>query len=161
MAKKRSSSSILNQLLLPIVMLVAGGLLIYFKSGMLNIALYIIGALLIVAGIVHLIKKNVLSGIINLVIGIAVILIGGLLINIAVLIIGIILLVYGIYSIIKVLVKSKSKIANLISPIVITVVGALLVWGKFSGILDIILIICGVCLIVYAIYQTILVLTKK
>lgn len=161
MAKKHSSNSILNQLLLPIVMFVAGCLLIYFKSGMLNIALYVIGALLIVAGIVYLVKKNVLSGIINLVLGIVVILIGGLLIDIAVLIIGIILLVYGIYSIIKVIVKSKSKIASLISPIVITVVGALLVFGKFSSMLDIILIICGVCLIVYAIYQTILVLTKK
>lgn len=156
MAKKSNSKFALNTILYPIVMLVAGICMVVFGAGMLNIALYIVGALFLVSGIVTLIKKEILAGVINLVIGIVIILLGSVLVGIAVLIIGILLLVVGIVGIVKLIVDKRKEILSYVAPIVMLLIGVLLVWGNFNTYLDIIIKAAGVCLIIYAVYKLLL-----
>lgn len=156
MAKKSNSKFALNAILYPIVMLAAGICMVVFGSGMLNIALYIVGALFLVSGIVTLIKKEILAGVINLVIGIVIILLGSVLVGIAVLIIGILLLVVGIVGIVKLIVDKRKEILSYVAPIVMLLIGVLLVWGNFNTYLDIIIKAAGVCLIIYAVYKLLL-----
>lgn len=149
----------LNKILFPIVMLLSGILMIIFRSSMLNIALYIVGALFIVSGIITLVKKEFLYGVINLVIGIVVILLGSILLDIAILVIGILLLVVGIVHLVNLIINKKKEILGYVAPIIMLLIGGLLVFGNFYSFLDIILLCAGICLIIYAVYQLLLILT--
>lgn len=153
MAKKSNNKIALNAILYPIVVLVAGICMIVFGSNLLDIALYIIGALFVVSGIITLIKREFLAGIINLFIGIVIILLGSVLFNFAVLIIGILLLVVGIVGIVKLIIDKRKEILNYVAPIVMILVGVLLVWGNFKQFLDIIIMAAGICLIIYGVYK--------
>lgn len=156
MANKSNKKFNMNALLYPLVMLLAGICMVVFGAGMLNIALYIVGALFIVSGIITLIKKEFIPGAFHLIVGIVIILLGSLLIKFAVLIIGIILLVVGVVGIIKLIIEKKSHILNYVAPIVLLLIGILLVCGNFFNFVDIILKAAGICLIIYAIYKLLL-----
>lgn len=153
MKDKTNKNLNLNMLIFPIVMLLSGICMVIFGSNMLNIALYIIGVLFLVSGIITLVRKDVIPGVINLVIGIVIILLGSLLINIAVLVIGIILLVVGIVSIVKLFVDKKVEILNFVGPIIMVLVGILLVCGNFFTFVDLIIKAAGICLIIFATYK--------
>ena len=160
MANKSNHKINLNALLFPIVMLLSGICMVIFGSNMLNIALYIIGALFLISGIITLVKKEFIPGVINLIVGIVIILLGSLLINIAILVIGIILLVVGIMNIIKLIIDKKTEILNFIAPIIMILVGILLVCGNFFTFVDLIIKAAGICLIIFASYKLLLTLFK-
>lgn len=151
----------LNKILFPIVMLLSGILMIIFRSNMFNIALYIVGALFIVSGIITLVKKEFIPGVINLVIGIVIILLGSILLNIAILTIGILLLVVGVVNLVNLIINKKNEILSYVAPIIMLLIGGLLVFGNFYSFVDIILLCAGICLIIYAVYQLLLILTYK
>lgn len=161
MAKKFKINVKLNDILQPCLLLVSGILLILFRSSVLNIPLYIVGALFIISAIVTFIKSEIGAAIINLVIGVAIILLAWLLIDLTIIILGVVFFAIGIMSLVR-LITSKSKdILAYVSPIILMLLGGLLVYGHFQTILDLILLCAGICIIIYAGYKLIYNIFKK
>lgn len=161
MAKKIKIEFKLNEILFPIVMLLAGLCLIFFSSNLLNIALFVIGGMFVIAGIATLIKKEYIAALINFTVGIVIILLGALIIQFAVLIIGVLLFVSGTLSLIKQIVEKKNDLLCYVSPIIMILVGVLLVFGNFYQFIDFILSAAGLCLVIYAVYKIIFTLFQK
>jgi len=139
--------------------LALGILFVILKADIIGIALTVLGVFLIVVGVLDLVRKNIVSGVIKAALGVAVLVIGWLLLDIALLILGIVLLVYGVLELIKRIVAKKkgqklwTVILGLIEPalcivasiFLITSSGAALTWAIIiAGIVFIIEGVLGV-----------------
>lgn len=160
MAKGNKNNNLLSALLFPIVTVLSGILLLIFGGGVINIALYVIGAILMVSGILAIVKKDYIKGVIMIVVGIVIIFLGWKLVEIALIVLGVLLAVVGVYNIVKLIMDKKASFKNVLAPVVILIVGVLLLVVGL-GVLDFIVYVAGVLLIVYGVYQIILVLMNK
>lgn len=148
MAKKQKFSLSLNNVLTCAVYAVIGLLLVILQGGSLGILMTVVGALLVVLGIVDIVKeKDTVKGIIEAVLGVAIIVCGWLIADIVLLVLGIVLIIKGIMEIIKN--YKKGFVANL-SAIVTIVAGILLVVAKWA-LMDIMCIIAGAIFLVNAV----------
>ena len=114
MATKKKS-----ELFSALLYIVIGVLLAIFKQGVLDWAIFLVGAIFIISGILEVAKKNHTGGAISLIIGIAILILGGFLKDIVFLVLGILIAVKGCVSLIDAL-KAKKKnalIANTVSHI--------------------------------------------
>ena len=94
MSKNKNSKS--NELLTAIALVVIGFLFILYKGGIISIAMSIIGITLIVLGILDVLKKRVIGGVVKFVFAALVMLAGWLFIKLALYVLGGFLLVAGV-----------------------------------------------------------------
>lgn len=148
MSKNNKFDLSLNNILTCVVYAVIGLLLIILKAGSLGILMTIIGALLIVLGVVDMVKnKDLTKGLIEAVVGVAIIVCGWLIADIVLLVFGILLIVKGVMELCK---TYKNGFMAMLNPIVTIVVGVLLVVAKWT-LMDVICIVAGVIFLVNAI----------
>lgn len=107
---KRKNNNRSNELLTAIALIVIGLLFIIYKGGIISIAMSLIGITLIVLGIIDIVKKRTVSGVVKLVFAALVMLAGWLFITLALYILGAFLLVAGVTQLVAL---SKTKIKKL------------------------------------------------
>lgn len=157
---KGKKDNLFQSLLFPIVMILAGLLLTICSNSILNVALCIIGILFIIYSIISFVKKKYFKGIIMLIVGLIIIYFGVKLLEIALFALGLLLLFVGIYNIIRLTIKKNISLFTVISQVIAIVVGILLLLYSLKGI-NYVIYLAGIFLIVYGIYQIILVLIRK
>ena len=147
-AKKAKLKVNASNIITCLVYAVIGALLCILKGGSLNILMTVVGALLIVLGIVDIVKnKDKVKGLIEVLLGVAIIVCGWLVAGIVLLVLGVVLIVKGIMEIAKN--RKAGFVANL-SSIMLVVIGVLLVVSKWA-LLDVMCIIAGVIFLVNAV----------
>lgn len=166
MSEKKTNTKVkkyVNTNVLPtaIALIVVGLLFCIFRSGMLSILFTVVGAVLIILGIIKLINRIYAVGAVDLALGIVVIVCGWTILDITLLVIGIVAIVYGVYMLATAISKFKSmkgidKVVSLIAPIFVIVIGVLLVVAKWQ-LSDAIFIVLGVL----AMVDGIMLLAKK
>ena len=112
---KRKNNNRSNELLTAIALIVIGLLFIIYKGGIISIAMSLIGITLIVLGIIDIVKKRTVSGVVKLVFAALVMLAGWLFITLALYILGAFLLVAGVTQLVAL---SKTKIKKLTLPVI-------------------------------------------
>ena len=128
MATKKKS-----ELFSALLYIVIGVLLAIFKEGVLDWAIFLVGAIFIISGILEVAKKNYTGGAISLIIGIAILILGGFLKDIVFLVLGILIAVKGCVSLIDAL-KAKNKNAlSIVFPVLTVALGILLAFGNLVG----------------------------
>lgn len=148
--------------------MVIGILLIVFKSGILNVAMTILGACLIVLGVIDLLeRRDYLLFAIKVVIGILIIVCGLTLAEIACYVIGALMLVYGalqlwnfIHSNTKI-VSFRDFLAVYSNPIINILIGLCLLLANIKTIADVIFIIVGAFFIIEAVLDILSILETK
>lgn len=128
-----------------ILYIIVGVLLIIFKSAVVDWAMFVVGAIFIVSGVLDVLKKNYTGGGVSLIIGLVIILLGALLKDIVLIVLGILIAVKGVFALIEALKKKKLDIVEIVFTSLTIVTGILLAFG--DG-LDILLVIGGVLLAV-------------
>lgn len=136
-----------NNVITCILYAVIGLLLIILQGSSLGILMTLIGALLIVMGIVDIVNKDTNKGVIEAIVGVAIIVCGWLVADIVLLIFGIVLIVKGVMELIE---NFKNGFMAMLSPIVIIVIGVLLVIAKWT-LLDVFCIVAGVIFLINAV----------
>ena len=143
MKSKISNKNLITSALYAVI----GVLLIILQGGSLNILMTVIGALLIVAGIVDVANNDKVKGIIELAIGVAIIVCGWLIADIVLLVFGILLIIKGFVEIVK---TKRKKFMTLIVPIITMIIGVILIVAKWA-LLDVLCIVAGAIFIVNAV----------
>lgn len=122
--------------------------LVIFQSGCLSILFTIIGALLVVAGLVDIFNNGkVVQGIIEAVIGAAIIVGGWLIADIILMVLGILFIISGVMEIVQ---NHKAGFMAILPSIILIVIGVLLVIAKWA-LLDVFCIIAGAVFLVNAV----------
>ena len=142
-SKKRKSSN--SSLVMSILYIVLGIILLVFPGEALNIAMTIAGIFFIISGIIELVRKNWIGGVISLVIGVAILILGWTLIDIVMLVLGILIAVKGIIALVQAIQQKKKNFLTILFPILTILVGILLAFGNLTGI---VLIVGGILLII-------------
>ena len=112
MKKRKNNKS--NDLLTAAALILIGLLFIIYKGGIISLAMSLIGITLIVLGIIDIIKKRAVSGVIKLVFAALVMLAGWLFITLALYVLGAFLLVAGVSQLVAL---SKVKLKKLTLPV--------------------------------------------
>ena len=112
MKKRKNNKS--NDLLTAAALILIGLLFIIYKGGIISLAMSLIGITLIVLGIIDIIKKRVVSGVIKLVFAALVMLAGWLFITLALYVLGAFLLVAGVTQLVAL---SKVKVKKITLPV--------------------------------------------
>lgn len=147
----------LNSMISAVMYVVIGILFCTLRSGMLNIVMSLIGALLMVMGVINiLINKNNIAGILNIAIGLLVILGGWLFIKAALIIFGVMIILKGLMNLLNSL-KFKT-VLGVLSAVITMVVGILVI---FSNWLDVLFLVLGVILIINGILTLVSSAIKK
>ena len=127
---------------------IIGVLLIILRGGSLDILMTVIGALLIIMGLVDVFKGNEkLKGIVMVLAGTAIILCGWLATEIVLLVFGIVLVLKGGMELIK---NFRSGLMAILAPIMTVIIGILLIIAKWT-MLDMLCLIAGIIFLVSAI----------
>ena len=128
MATKKKS-----ELFSALLYIVIGVLLAIFKQGVLDWAIFLVGAIFIISGILEVAKKNYTGGAISLIIGIAILILGGFLKDIVFLVLGILIAVKGCVSLIDALKAKKKNALSIVFPVLTIALGILLAFGNLVG----------------------------
>jgi uncharacterized membrane protein HdeD (DUF308 family) len=127
---------------------IIGVLLIILRGGSLDILMTVIGALLIIMGLVDVFKGNEkLKGIVMVLAGTAIILCGWLATEIVLLVFGIVLVLKGGMELIK---NFRNGLMAILAPIMTVIIGILLIIAKWT-MLDMLCLIAGIIFLVSAI----------
>ena len=110
----------------------------------------IIGVLYIVQGVLDILNKDLVKGVINGGIGVLIIVFGWLFAAVASIIFGVLIIIKGAKELLECLKAKKKNIFDLIAPIVTIVIGAMLIAGKF---LDWFFIVVGVVFIINGVLE--------
>ena len=148
MAKKKAKLDLSSQNIITCaVYAIIGVLLLVLKAGSLGILMTVAGVLLIVLGVVDILGKDLVKGLIQAGIGVAIIACGWTIAEWVLLIFGVLLIIKGVLDLFKVF---KNGLMAILPAIVTIIIGALLVVSKFA-LLDLICIIVGVVFIINAV----------
>lgn len=145
MAKSKKSKSSNSSLVMSILYIALGIILLVSPGEALNIAMTIAGIFFIISGIIELVRKNWIGGVISLVIGVAILILGWTLINIVMLVLGILIAVKGIIALVQAIQQKKKNVLTILFPILTILVGILLAFGNLTGI---VLLVGGILLII-------------
>lgn len=148
MAKKTFKKDSLSAL----IYILIGALFCIFEAGVLNWLMTIVGALLVIKGIIDALGGNLTGGIINALIGAAIIILGWTLVNIVLLVLGVMLIFKSVPELISALKKKNTM--DIISSAVMVALGVLLLFGN---VLDALVTLIGILFIV----EGVIVLIKK
>ena len=142
MAAKRTKAET-RSLVLALAYIVIGILFCVKQGAVLNWIMWIAGILFIAQGIVDIIYRNTVPGIVEIVLGVAILYFGIALLNVAVLVLGIVLIVYSIAN----LFRYHQSFFTILVNILTALIGALLVanqWVAYNWLF----IVRGVALII-------------
>ena len=128
MATKKKS-----ELFSALLYIVIGVLLAIFKEGVLDWAIFLVGAIFIISGILEVAKKNYTGGAISLIIGIAILILGGFLKDIVFLVLGILIAVKGCVSLIDALMAKMKNALSIVFPVLTIALCILLAFGNLVG----------------------------
>jgi len=143
----KQSNDMLTKIILAVLFIVVGILFIVKRAEILGITFTVLGAALIVLGLVRLLRdKDILAGIILATIGVIIIVFGWALSQAACVIAGAILIAYSIYMLIK---KQVSGVWGWVKLILNILVGIFLILGIVDT--SWVFIVIGVLMIVYGI----------
>ena len=126
---------------------VIGILLIALRSGSLGILFTVVGVLFVAMGIYDFVKRLYTRGAVETVVGVVILVCGWTVGEWVLLIFGVLLIIKGVLDIVN---NYKSGFKAIISPIVITVIGVVLVVSKFA-LIDVMCIVAGVIFLVNAV----------
>jgi uncharacterized membrane protein HdeD (DUF308 family) len=127
---------------------IIGVLLIILRGGSLDILMTVIGALLIIMGLVDVFKGNEkLKGIVMVLAGTAIILCGWLATEIVLLVFGVVLVLKGGMELIK---NFRNGLMAILAPIMTVIIGILLIIAKWT-MLDMLCLIAGIIFLLSAI----------
>ena len=140
MAKKKNS-----ELFSALLYILIGALLAVFKEGVLDWAIFVVGVIFIVSGVLEVVKKKYFGGAISLTIGIAILILGGILKDIVFLVLGILIAIKGFVSLIAALNQKKKNALEVLFPLLTIALGVLLAFGNLAGI---IIFIAGILLVI-------------
>lgn len=124
-----------------VLYMAVGVLFFIFRSGMLNVPMTVAGVAFIVAGIVSLVNKALISGVFYMIIGALVLLCGWLFVEVVLLVFGVLLFARGLLDLVASF-KVNSAFALIASALTI-VAGVMLVVSKWA-MLDWIFVVLGV-----------------
>ena len=108
-----------NEILTAVALILIGLMFMIYKGGIISIAMSLIGVTLIVLGVLDIIRKLVVSGVIKIVFALLVFAAGWLFVTLALYILGAFLLVAGISELYKL---SKVKIKKYTLPVIMHIV---------------------------------------
>lgn len=143
MAKKVKIS---NNTVAAVLYVLVGVLFCIFKASMLNWLLTAAGIVFIVLGVLDILKKNLVNGIVEAVIGVVILVGGWAFVEVALIIFGALLVIKGVLDLMAAI-KAKAGIFTMIAAVITAVVGVLLIASKWV-MLDWFFIVMGVILIV-------------
>lgn len=157
MQQTKSAQIFTNNIIKSIVVVGVGVLFAVFKTGVFQILLTVLGALMFLIGVGDVIRKVKLwEGVIEMTVGALIIVGVWTLFDIASLVVGIGMLMassVGVVDFVKHRKKVKTSPVEFVGTIVLLVLGVLLVAGYAAKLLDALLLVAGVLLIVWgAIY---------
>lgn len=137
-----------SQLFTAIALILIGILFCAFRTGLLNVLLTIVGAVLIALGIYELFRKDYVKGAVEIAVGIVIIVCGWVILDIALLLLGLAFIAYAIYAIVTGIPDIKAangfnKVLAILNPIIVLIIGILLVVAKWE-LGDAICIVIGV-----------------
>jgi uncharacterized membrane protein HdeD (DUF308 family) len=141
MATKKTNAELFSAVLY----LVIGLLLVIFRTQTLGWAMTIAGVVFVVAGVLDVVKKNMVGGAVSLIIGIAILVLGWLAAQIVLLVLGILIAIKGVVALLDALQKRKTTLLGVLFPVLTIIVGVMLAFG--NG-LDIMILIVGILLMV-------------
>ena len=141
MATKKTNAELFSAVLY----LVIGLLLVIFRTQTLGWAMTIAGVVFVVAGVLDVVKKNIVGGAVSLIIGIAILVLGWLAAQIVLLVLGILIAIKGVVALLDALQKRKTTLLGVLFPVLTIIVGVMLAFG--NG-LDIMILIVGILLMV-------------
>lgn len=135
-----------------IALIVAGILFCALRAQFVSALLTVIGAILILLGIVDLVGRRWVLGAITLGVGIVIIVCGWTIVDITLLILGIVLAIYAVYAIASnistfKMTKGYDKVLVLLNPLIMLAVGIMLIVARWYMV-DAIFIVLGVIAIV-------------
>ena len=140
MAKKKNSSFFTS-----LLYIIIGVLLIVFRDQTLGWAMTAAGVFFVISGILDLLRRNVLGGVVSVIIGVAVLVLGWTVAHIVLLVLGILIAVKGIVSFLDAFKRSKKTLLSILFPIFTVVVGLMLAFGNA---LSIMILVAGILLVV-------------
>lgn len=138
-----------EKILAACLMMAVGFLLIVLKDDMISILMTVLGAGLIVLGIMDLVARHIPIGIVKLVCGVFIIVCGWIIVNAVLYVIAAALLIFGIllvYYKVKKRVRGRTPFHTLCEyaiPAFFIAIGLLLLFHR-SAAVEIVLVICGV-----------------
>ncbi len=133
-------------LLTALLYILAGLLFCIFRTTVLSWLMTVIGALLVVSGVLHMLDKRMTEGVVTAAVGILILLGGWLFVDIILLVLGIALTAKGVLDLARAL-DVKNNISGIAAAIITMLVGVALIVSKWA-LLDWLFIILGVVLIV-------------
>ena len=126
---------------------VIGILLIALRSGSLGILFTVVGVLFVAMGIYDFVKRLYTRGAVETVVGVVILVCGWTVAEWVLLMFWVLRIIKGVLDIVN---NYKSGFKAIISPIVITVIGVVLVVSKFA-LIDVMCIVAGVIFLVNAV----------
>ena len=143
MAKKLKIS---DNTVAAILYILVGVLFCIFRASMLRWLLTAAGIVFIVMGVLDILKKNLVNGIVEAVIGVVILVGGWAFVNVALIIFGALLVIKGVLDLLAAI-KAKAGIMTILAAVVTAVVGVLLIASKWVMV-DWFFIVMGIILIV-------------
>ena len=143
MASKKTQQ-VTSALISAVVYIVLGILFCILKGGVAVVCLYVIGALLIVQGVLDMVNRRLIQGILEAAIGVLVIVFAHPIAQYAVIVFGVLLLVWAVLRLFD---NSRKSALALLYIVGAGVVGVLLIINHFAA-LDWFFLVIGILLIV-------------
>ena len=154
-----------NDIVTAVALIVIGALFMIYKSEVISIAMSLIGAVLIVLGIVDITRQFVVSGVVKIVFAVLVLAAGWMFITLALYILGALLLIAGIselYNLSKVKIKKITlPIAMHIAQPIIYILVAICLFFNQGGALSWVFTVSGLFLIIDGVVALIGAFDKK
>lgn len=141
-----------NQFVTSIALIIIGVLFIIYKSEIISIAMSLIAVALIVMGVIDLVRRSVVSGVVKIVFGALVLAAGWLFVKLALYVLAAFLLIAGVvdlYKLLKLKIKklSLSVIMHLIQPAIYVLVAICLFFNQ-GGTLSWVFTVSGIFFII-------------
>lgn len=143
MAKSKLDSGLFTSILYIIV----GVLLAVFPGEAIGWAMTIAGVVFIIAGVLELVKKNIVGGIVSLIIGVAILILGWALPAFVMQVLGVLIGIKGIIALVGALKRKRKSVLRIVFALLTIVLGVLLVFA-FGSIAHIITVVGGILLAV-------------
>lgn len=145
MAKKKWK--IPEGLITSLFMVALGILFLIMKSGVIGLAVTILGIALLVSAVLDFLNKDITTCIVKAIIGVCVLVFGHLFVDVAVIVVAAVVLVYGVLELFELIKVKKKDVACYIKPAVIVVIAAALLISKWL-VFDWLFIVIGVLFLV-------------
>ena len=145
MAKKKWK--IPEGMITSLFMLALGVLFLVMKSGVIGLAVTVLGVALLVSAVLDFLNKDTATCSVKAIIGVCVLVFGHLFVDVAVIVVAAVVLIYGVLELYELIKAKKKDVDFYIKPVVIVVIAAALLVSKWL-VFDWLFIVIGVLFLV-------------